>query len=62
MKLGHNGHLNTSKKFLMRVFPNPKISLLILNKHEEPRFWEKREKSTKSKGLETWVHFKIGGR
>jgi hypothetical protein len=62
MKLGHKGHLNTSNKFLMRFFPNPKISLLILNELEEPRFWEKWGKSTKLKGLETWVHFKIGGR
>jgi hypothetical protein len=62
MKLGQKGHLNTSNKFPMRVFPNTKISLLILNELEEPMFWEKREKSTKSKGLETWIHFKIGGR
>jgi hypothetical protein len=25
MKLGHKGHLNTSNKFLMRFFSNPKI-------------------------------------
>jgi hypothetical protein len=62
MKLGCKGHLNTSKKFPMRFFPNPKIFLPILNELEEPRFWEKREKSTKSKGLETWIHFKIEGR
>jgi hypothetical protein len=62
MKLGHKGHLNTSNKFLMMFFPNPKIYLPILNELEEPRFWEKWEKSTKSKGLETWIHFKIGGR
>jgi hypothetical protein len=62
MKLGHKGHLNTSNKFIMRFFPNPKISLPILNELEEPRFWEKWEKSTKWKGLETWIHFKIGGR
>jgi hypothetical protein len=59
MKLGHKGYLNTSNKFLMRFFPNLKISLPILNELEEPRFWEKQEKSTKSKGLETWIHFKI---
>jgi hypothetical protein len=41
MKLGHKGHLNTSNKFRMRFFPNPKISLPILNELEEPRFWEK---------------------
>jgi hypothetical protein len=62
MKLGHNGHLNTSNKFPMRVFQNLKISLPILNELKEPRFWEKREKSTKSKGIEPWIHFKIGGR
>jgi hypothetical protein len=48
--------------FQWGVFPNRKISLPILNELEEPSFWEKREKSTKSKGLETWIHFKIGGR
>jgi hypothetical protein len=62
MKLGYKGHLNTSNKFPMGFFPNPNISLLILNELEEPRFWEKWEKPTKSKGLETWIHFKIGGR
>jgi hypothetical protein len=62
MKLGHKGHLNTSNKFLMRFSPNPNISLPILNELEEPRFWEKQEKSTKSNGLETWIHFKIGTR
>jgi hypothetical protein len=46
----------------MRFFLNPKISLPILNELEEPRFWEKREKSIKLKGLETWIDFKIGGR
>jgi hypothetical protein len=52
MKLGHKGHLNTSNKFLMRFFPNPKIFFPILDELEEPRFWEKWEKSTKLKGLE----------
>jgi hypothetical protein len=47
MKLGHKGHLNTTNMFSMRVFPNPKIFFLILDELEEPRFWEKREKSTK---------------
>jgi hypothetical protein len=46
----------------MRFFPNPKIFLPILIDLEEPRFWEKWEKSTKSKGLETRIHFNIGGR
>jgi hypothetical protein len=62
MKLGHKGHLNTSNMFPMRFFPNPKILFPILNELEEPMFWEKWEKSTKSKGLEPWIHFKIGGR
>jgi hypothetical protein len=62
MKLGHNGHLNTSNIFPMSFFPNSKISLLILDELEEPRFWEKHEKFTKSKGLEPWIHFKIRGR
>jgi hypothetical protein len=62
MKLGHKGHLNTSNKFPMRFFPNLKIFFLILDELEEPRFWEKQEKSTKSKGLEPEIHFKIGSR
>jgi hypothetical protein len=62
MKLGHKGHLNTSNKFPMRFFPNPKIFFPILDELEEPRFCENREKSTKPKGLEPWIHFKIGGR
>jgi hypothetical protein len=52
MKLRHKGHLNTSNIFPMRFFLNSKISLLILYELEEPRFWEKWEKSTKLKGLE----------
>jgi hypothetical protein len=52
MKLGHKGHLNTSNKFPMRFFPNPKIFFPILDELKEPKFWEKREKPTKSKGLE----------
>jgi hypothetical protein len=62
MKLGHKGHLNTSNKFSMRFFPNAKIFFPILDELEEPRFWENREKSTKSKGIEPWIYFKIGGR
>jgi hypothetical protein len=50
MKLGHKGYLNTRKKFPQRVFSNQKISLLILDELEEPRFWRKWEKSGKSKG------------
>jgi hypothetical protein len=52
MKLEHKGHINTSHKFSMRFFPNPKIFFLILDELEETRFWEKWEKSIKSKGLE----------
>jgi hypothetical protein len=52
MELEHKGHLNISNKFPIRAFPNPNIFLMILDKLKEPRFWEKQEKSTKSKGLE----------
>jgi hypothetical protein len=62
MKLEHKGHLNTRNKFPKRFFPNPNISLPILDELEESRFWWKREKSTKLKGLESWIHSKIGGR
>jgi hypothetical protein len=62
MKLGHKGHLNTRNKFQKRFFPNPKIFLLVLDEFKEPRFWGKQEKSTKSKGLEPWIHSKVGGR
>jgi hypothetical protein len=43
-------------------FSNPKISLLILEELEESRFWEKKEKSAKLKGLEPWIHSKVGSR
>jgi hypothetical protein len=49
MKLGHKGHLNTRNKFQKKFFPNPKISLPILNELEEYR-------------LEPWIHSKVGGR
>jgi hypothetical protein len=62
MKLEHKGHLNTRNKFPKRFFPNLNISLPILDELEESRFWWKREKSTKLKGLEPWIHSKIGGR
>jgi hypothetical protein len=62
MKLRHNGHLNTRNKFQKRFFKNPKISLPILDELEESRFLRKWEKSTKSKGLELWIHSKVGGR
>jgi hypothetical protein len=62
MKLEHKSHLNTINKFPKRFFPNPKISLPILDELEKPRFWWNREKSSKSMGLEPWVHSKVGGR
>jgi hypothetical protein len=62
MKFGHKGHLNTSKKFPKKFFPNPKISLPILDELEETRSWGKWEKSTKSMGLESWIYSKIIGR
>jgi hypothetical protein len=43
-------------------FLNPRISLSILDKLEKSRFWGNRKKSTKSKGLEPWIHSKVGGR
>jgi hypothetical protein len=62
MKFGHNGHLNTRNKFKKRFSPNPKFSLLILDKPKESRFWRKQGKSTKSKGLEPWIYSMVGGR
>jgi hypothetical protein len=62
MKLRHKSHLNTRNKLAKRVFLNPKISLPILDELEEPRFWGKWEKSAKLKGLEPYIHSKIGGR
>jgi hypothetical protein len=62
MKLGHKGHINTMNKFSKRFFPNPKIPLPILYELEESRFWGKWKKSTKLKGLESWIHCKVGGR
>jgi hypothetical protein len=59
MKLGHKGHLNTRNKFQGSLFPNPKISLPLLDELKESRFWRKWEKSTKSKGLEPWIHSKV---
>jgi hypothetical protein len=61
MKLRHMGHLNRRNKFPKMIFPYQKISLTILDEREEPRFWGKWEKSDKSKGLEPWIHSKIGG-
>jgi hypothetical protein len=62
MKLGHEGHLNTRKKFPKKFFSILKISLSILDELKEPRFWGKRGKSVESKGLEPCIQSKIGGR
>jgi hypothetical protein len=62
MKHGHKGHLNTKNKFPKRFLPNLKIFLPILDELEKSRFREKQEKSTKSMGLEPWIHSKVGGR
>jgi hypothetical protein len=43
-------------------FPNLKISLPILHELKKPRFLWNRKKSAKSKGLEPWIHSKVGGR
>jgi hypothetical protein len=59
MKHGHKGHLNTMNKFSKRVLLNPKISLLILDELEEPRFWGKREKSAKSKDYSHWFILRL---
>jgi hypothetical protein len=48
--------------FPKSFFPNPKISLSILDELERPRFWENREKYAKAKGLEPWLHAKDGDR
>jgi hypothetical protein len=62
MKLGHKDHLNTRNNFRKRFFPNAKISLPILGELKKLRFWRNREKSTKLKGLEPWIHSQVGGR
>jgi hypothetical protein len=48
--------------FPKRFFSNPKISLLILDELKKPIYWGNQEKSTKSKGLEPWIHSKDGCR
>jgi hypothetical protein len=63
MKLGHKGHLNTRSTFLKEFFfLNPMISLPILDELKKTRFWRNEEKSIKSKGLEPWIHSKVGDR
>jgi hypothetical protein len=39
MKLGHNGHLNIRNKFPKKIFPNPNISLPILDELKNLGFW-----------------------
>jgi hypothetical protein len=53
MKLGHKGHVNTRNKFSKRFFPNPKISLPILDELKKLKLLGNWEKSAKSKGLES---------
>jgi hypothetical protein len=57
MKLGHKDHLNTSNKFPMRFFPNPKIFFSILDELKEPRFWEKQEKIHQIEGARGMYSF-----
>jgi hypothetical protein len=54
--------LDTRNKFQKRFFPNPNISIPILDELEESRFWRKQKKFDKSKGLEPWIHYKVGSR
>jgi hypothetical protein len=61
MKLGHNGHLNTSSKFPIEVFPKTNDFPSDFGWTQKPRFWGNEEKSMKSKELEPWIHSKIGG-
>jgi hypothetical protein len=62
MKFGHKGHLSTRNNFQKSFFSKSKDFPSILDELEESRFWNKWEKSTKSKRLEPWIHSKIGGR
>jgi hypothetical protein len=38
IKLAHKGHLNKRNNFSKRFFPNPKISLPIMDELKKPRF------------------------
>jgi hypothetical protein len=42
MKIGHKGHLNTRSKFPKEFFPNPMISLPILDELKNLGFWGTR--------------------
>jgi hypothetical protein len=48
--------------FSKRVFPNLKISLLILDELKKPNFWGNQKKSARSMGLEPWIHSMDEGR
>jgi hypothetical protein len=62
MKLGHKDHLNTRNKFLKEVFSKSNDFPSDFGWTQKLRFWGNDEKSMKSKGLEPWIHSKIGGR
>jgi hypothetical protein len=62
MRLGHKGHLNTWNKFLRVVFPKSNDFPSDFGWTQKARFWGNEEKSMKSKGLEPWIHIKVGGR
>jgi hypothetical protein len=50
MKLGYKGHLNTRNKFPKEVFPNPKISLLILDELKNLGFVRMKRNPLNQKG------------
>jgi hypothetical protein len=65
MKLGYKSHLNSRNKFPTEVFfLNQTTSLPILDELKSLVFWGggNEEKFIKTKGLEPWIHFKVGGR
>jgi hypothetical protein len=62
MKLGHKGHLNTRNKFSKEVFPKSNDFPSDFGGTKKLRFWGNEAKSMKSKGLELWIHSKVGGR
>jgi hypothetical protein len=62
MKIGHKGHLNTRNKFPKVIFSKSNDFPSDFGWTQKPRFWENEEKFMKSKGLEAWIHSKVGGR
>jgi hypothetical protein len=62
MKLRHNGHLNTGNKFPKEVFPKSKDFPSDFGWTRKPKFWGNKLNSMKSKGLEPWIHSKVGDR